>query len=151
MLDPNKQRELAAEDRQIEVERKHLDQDSSSLERSKRKKRWGIGITAAVLLLLIGGLVYALKLRPGTWDDFAKCLTEKGAVMYGAIDWCQYTKQQVGMFGRSFKYVNYKDYPELPGIKKTPTWVFDGEWYDGVQSFERLAAVTGCPLSGGGT
>ena len=149
MLNPEKQRELAAEDRQLEEQRKHIVQDSSSLERSKRKKHLTIGISIVVVLLLVGSLVYAFRLRPGKWDDFAKCLTEKGAVMYGAIDWCQYTKQQVGMFGRSFKHVNYKDFPELPGIKKTPTWVYAGEWYDGVQSFERLAAVTGCSFSGG--
>ena len=26
------------------------------------------------------------------------------------------------MFGNSFKYINYHEYKDLPGIKKTPTW-----------------------------
>ena len=66
--------------------------------------------------------------------------------MYGAIDWCHYTQEQAGMFGNSFKYITYKDYQERTDIKKTPTWEINGLLYENVQSFERLSALTGCPL-----
>ena len=89
--------------------------------------------------------IYSMN-KPGQYDNFAKCLTEKGAVVYGAIDWCKYTQGQKAMFGNSWKYLNYQDFSKLPGIKKTPTWVINGKWLENVQSFDKLAAVTGCKL-----
>ena len=81
----------------------------------------------------------------GKYDEFAKCITEKGAVEYGAY-WCLHCQKVKNSFGDSFKYVNYHEHQELPGIKKTPTWVVNGEWYENVQPFDRLAALTGCKL-----
>ncbi|HIG93842.1 MAG: hypothetical protein QT02_C0004G0031 [archaeon GW2011_AR9] len=109
--------------------------------------------TKLILFLILGFLLlvssvwaYVHYATPGPYDTFAKCLTEKGAVMYGAINWCKYTQAQAGMFGKSFKYINYHDESELDGIKTRPTWVINGQWYEKVQSFERLSALTGCPL-----
>lgn len=102
-----------------------------------------------IFLVIIAGISYYFywsSQQPGQFDDFAKCLTEKGAVMYGAIEWCKYTKEQVAMFGNSFKYINYKDYKEIEGIKLTPTWVVNNERYERVQSFEKLSALTGCTI-----
>ena len=50
------------------------------------------------------------------------------------------------MFGKSFDYVNYHEFTELQGIKKTPTWVINGKWYENTQSFERLSELTGCEI-----
>ena len=80
---------------------------------------------------------------PGPYDDFAKCLKENGAVMYGA-DWCKFTQEQKGMFGPSFKYLDYHDFSERPDIKVTPTWIIEGKFYEKVQSFEKLSELTGC-------
>jgi hypothetical protein len=66
--------------------------------------------------------------------------------MYGAMDWCKYTQGQKAMFGKSFKYIYYHEFNELPGIKKTPTWVINGAWHENAQSFEKLEALTGCKL-----
>ena len=110
-----------------------------------RRRRWYVIGTVSLVVLVGLGVFFVAS--PGKYDRFAQCLKEKGAVMYGAIDWCSYTKSQANMFGKSFKYVEYRDYSELEGIGKTPTWVFEGEWLAGVQSFERLAAVTGCSYS----
>ena len=96
-------------------------------------------IAGVVLLVAVSVSAFAF-LSPGTYDNFAKCLTEKGAVMYGE-DWCQYTNGQKAMFGKSFKHVTYVVKSDLA---KRPTWVIDGESYETVQSFERLAALTGC-------
>ena len=109
------------------------------------KLKYYIGAIAVLLFLVIAYSVYSLN-KPGPYDEFAKCLSQKGAVMYGALDWCKFTQAQRGMFGKSFKYVNYHEFNELPGIKKTPTWVINGQWYENVQSFDKLAALTGCKI-----
>jgi len=85
-------------------------------------------------------------------DKFAKCISEKGATMYGA-EWCSHCKQQKDMFGSSFKYVSYVECPENEalcqqnGITGYPTWIIKGLPYQGLQSFERLSELTGCPVS----
>ncbi|MEK6823362.1 MAG: hypothetical protein AABY13_06015 [Nanoarchaeota archaeon] len=105
-------------------------------------------IIAAVTVVLVAVAGYALNsaLQPGYWDSFAKCLSAKGAVMYGA-SFCQYSKEQRAMFGKSFKFIDYKDYAEGKNVVRTPTWDINGKRYENVQSFERLAALTGCSLS----
>ena len=67
-------------------------------------------------------------------------------VMYGAMEWCKYTQGQRAMFGKSFKYINYHEFTELPGISKTPTWVINGKWYENAQSFDKLSGLTGCKI-----
>lgn len=108
-------------------------------QRKKKNKQKVVVITLAVLLIL-GSLITYSRVTPGKYDGFAKCLTESGAVMYGE-DWCQYTQGQKGMFGKSFKYINYQ---VKTGLNKRPTWVIDGQSYETVQSFDRLSALTGC-------
>jgi predicted nucleotide-binding protein (sugar kinase/HSP70/actin superfamily) len=113
------------------------------LEKEKRaKKKQKMIAVAVVLLLLFAALIAYMQFSPGNYDEFAKCLTEKGAVMYGE-DWCPYTKGQKAMFGNSFKYVNYQVKKDL---KIRPTWVINGNTYERVQSFERLSALTGCEI-----
>ena len=104
-----------------------------------KKKITFIAITTVILLVLGSWITYSI-ISPGKYDKFAKCLTEKGAVMYGE-DWCKYTQGQKAMFGKSFKYVNYQ---VKTGLNKRPTWVIDGKSYETVQSFERLSALTEC-------
>ncbi len=140
-MDRHEQLRLKQEQRNTEREAA-LSAKLSAAASRKRKLLWGIG-SLLVVVAVIAGVMFAL---PGRLDKFASCLSEKGAVMYGAIEWCQYTKEQAGMFGKSFKYVDYKDYRDLPGIKKTPTWQINGQLYENVQSLERLSALTGCPL-----
>lgn len=105
-------------------------------------------ILGSIAILILGIAIYSFVAysKPGSYDDFAKCLTEKGAVMYGAMSWCKYTQGQKAMFGKSFKYINYHEFQELPGIKKTPTWVINGKWHENTQSFEALAQATGCKI-----
>ena len=118
-------------------------------QQTKKKKKIKLLAILIFLILIIGIGSYAANyfLTPGSYDNFAKCLSQKGAVMYGAIKWCQYTQAQANMFGKSFKYINYHDESELPGIKTRPTWVIDGKKYEKVQSFETLGAITGCVIS----
>ena len=100
----------------------------------------------AVVLILAGiGFSFYQSSKPGQFDNFAKCLTDKGAVMYGA-SFCKYTHGQKGMFGNSMSFINYKDFSEDSNVKLTPTWLIDGEYYENAQSFDRLSAITGCAI-----
>ena len=62
------------------------------------------------------------------YDSFAKCLTEKGAVMYGAV-WCAHCKDQKKAFGDSFQYIKYVECTENTklclddGVNGYPTWI----------------------------
>lgn len=111
-----------------------------------KKKKFVIYAITAIILLLAGAYASYYYFMPGPYDKFAKCLNEKGAVMYGAISWCKYTQAQASMFGKSFRYINYKDETNLAGLKTRPTWVINEKWYEKVQSFETLAEATGCQI-----
>ncbi len=116
-----------------------------------RKSLLIIGI---VLLVVIGWSLSGYFIKPNDTNNynFAKCLTEKGATMYGA-EWCGHCKNQKEMFGESFKYVNYVECPENQelcnekGIRGYPTWIVNEVQYTGAQQFERLSELTGCSLS----
>lgn len=129
----------------------NVSEASASFE--KPRKPWLkftlIGIGTLVALILILAIGYSLT--PGPYDSFATCLSEKGAVMYGAMGWCKYTQGQKAMFGKSFKYVDYYEHTEYPvedygAIKLTPTWIIDGKVYENAQSFDELSKLTGCPI-----
>ena len=112
-----------------------------------------------VTLLVGGGLILGLwffaqtissltgySIGADRFDDFAKCLTEKGAVMYGAMDWCKFTQAQKAMFGKSFRHIDYREFNEIEGIKITPTWVINGKWHENTQSLDKLSALSGCKI-----
>ena len=125
-----------------------LEQSSQAQQQSKPSKSKYYIIAAVIGIIVLATAAYSVYSinKPSPYDNFAKCLSEKGAVMYGAMDWCKYTQAQKGMFGKSFKYITYHEFNELAGIKKTPTWVINGAWHENVQSFDKLAALTGCKL-----
>lgn len=85
------------------------------------------------------------------YDEFAKCLTQKGAVMYGR-EGCSWCAKQKEMFGDSLQYVTYVECPEQPelcqekGINAVPTWEINGELFTGSKSLEELSVRTDCPL-----
>jgi hypothetical protein len=108
------------------------------------------------VVLVIAGIIY-LQNAPGEYDEFAQCLTDKGAMMYGAY-WCGHCNDQKEMFGNSWKHIDYVEC-SLPnnggqtkecsdaGIRGYPTWEFsDGSRESGKLSFELLSLKTGCSL-----
>lgn len=119
---------------------------SQGQEKGKRPRYYAIAAVIGVVVLATAAYFVFSFNKPGQYDNFAKCLSEKGAVMYGAMEWCKYTQAQKAMFGKSFRYVNYHDFEELPGIRKTPTWVINGAWHENVQPLEKLGALAGCRL-----
>ncbi|MEM4166489.1 MAG: hypothetical protein QW153_01170 [Candidatus Bilamarchaeaceae archaeon] len=86
-------------------------------------------------------------------EEFAKCLTEKGAVLYGAY-WCPHCRNQKELFGESIKYIKYVEC-QAPnggqteectkaGIDAYPTWIINGKKYLGEKKLSELASLTGC-------
>ncbi len=133
------------------VQAKHV--TSSPVSQKKVKfKHYFIYLAIAASILLLAYSVYSYMQKPGNFDDFAKCLTEKGAVVYGN-DACQYTNKQLNYFGNSKKYLNYIKCSEnralcdQKGVRTTPTWEINGQTYSQVQTFETLAAATGCKIN----
>ena len=137
---------LRQESHEAQQEFEQRQEQKQQFQEPKRSKfKYYMTAVAIVILLIVAYSVYSFT-KPGPYDNFAKCLNEKGAVMYGAMDWCKYTQGQKAMFGKSFKYINYHDFQDLLGIKKTPTWVINGAWHENVQPFDKLAALTNCKL-----
>jgi glutaredoxin len=115
--------------------------------KKKNIKTW---IIAAV----IAAAVIALSVDWGTkqnLDEFAQCLTDNGAVMYGTY-WCTYCKAQKADFGESFEFIDYVECTEEKEeciekeIDGFPTWIIDGENYQGKQPLQKLSELTGCEL-----
>lgn len=114
-------------------------------------KKYFIGL-AILLILIFGALsIKSYMNKPGNYDEFAKCLTEKGAIIYGN-DFCQYTMKQINYFGNSKKFLNYikcidnKELCDSKGVKVTPTWEINGKMYEQVQTFDRLATLSECEV-----
>ncbi len=111
--------------------------------------------------ILIGILVFG-GLRSGEGnnsaiqlDDFAKCLADKGAVVYGT-PWCSWCQKQKTDFKDAWQFIKYVDCSENPndcialGIEATPIWIFpDGRKIAGYQNLEKLSRETGCELPSG--
>ncbi len=117
----------------------------------------GILIVVAIIIILFviggSGQSYARE----DIDVFAQCLTEKGAVMYGAF-WCPHCADVKKMFGESFRYVEYVECDprgdneqSLLCIEKEIESYATFEFNDdpttrivGEPTFEELAAASGC-------
>jgi thiol-disulfide isomerase/thioredoxin len=94
---------------------------------------------------------------PADMDVFAKCLTDNGAVFYGA-SWCPHCQKQKKAFGESVQYVNYVECAvdggktqagvcEAAGVTFYPTWRFvDSSEIVGEATFQELSEKTNCPL-----
>ena len=79
----------------------------------------------------------------------AKCLSSKGAVLYGA-DWCPYTNQQIDSFKDGFQYISYVECTEQgtlckeKGITGYPTWIVGETRLVGYRSPTSIASSVGC-------
>jgi glutaredoxin len=120
-------------------------------------------IYIAIVVIVIGGLVVARNMNEGggasritKYDDFAQCLTDKGARFFGAY-WCPHCKDQKKLLDNSTKlpYIecstpNGKAQLEQcisEEIKGYPTWKFaDGSVMDQIMEPAALAEKTGCIL-----
>lgn len=116
----------------------------------KIKNLIGIIVIVAIVSLITYGIVIS-ETTPGEYDDFAKCLTNKGIVMYGT-DWCHNCQDQKALFGKSFKYIIYKncDWDRKDcsdaGIERYPTWIVNKTKYLGMRFLKELSTLSGCSL-----
>ena len=118
-------------------------------------KKVGISIIVVTLLFTFAGIfLVARNQQPANTglDDFAKCLSGKGAVMYGAA-WCSHCQKVKAAFGSSFQYISYVECPQNPqkcvseGVTGYPTWKFtNGSVLEGEQSLQKISEVSACPL-----
>ena len=112
-------------------------------------------VLGAIILLLSGfGLWYFTKpkMAYANIEQFAQCLRDKGAVMYGAY-WCPHCQREKAAFGEAFKFVSYVECTQDTqkftdaGIKGYPTWIFpDGRRFEGELGLEGLSKESGCVL-----
>jgi glutaredoxin len=128
----------------------------------KRGSKAGLIIGIIVVIVIIGGMYFVItsggsKYSQESVDEFAKCLTDNGAVMYGAF-WCPHCARTKKNFGSSFRFIEYvecdprgdDEQSEMcieKGIDNYDTWEFiDGSRVIGEPSFEELSGSTGCPM-----
>jgi hypothetical protein len=122
-------------------------------DRFKIEKKHIYFIIATFAVLGLGFWIYYSATSPGKYDGFAKCLTEKGFITAGT-DWCSSCQDQKKLFGKSFKYINYKncdfnkEWCSSSGIKSYPTWILpDKSEITGTQQLYSLSqASSGCNL-----
>ncbi len=127
-----------------------------------------VKIFISIIGLLVLGVIVSVLVGangeratgPGKYDAFAQCLTDKGAVFYGAF-WCPHCQAQKKMFGSSAKLLPYVECSTLDGksqlpackekgISSYPTWTFaDGTKMTGEVPLVQLATKTQCPLPEG--
>ncbi|OGL95743.1 hypothetical protein A2348_03895 [Candidatus Uhrbacteria bacterium RIFOXYB12_FULL_58_10] len=103
-------------------------------------------------------VVNGIKSRvPSAYNEFAQCLADQGARMYGTW-WCSHCQNQKDLFGSAFSNVDYVECS--PGGTKTmskeckdagvegyPTWIFaDESKASGEQSLQSLSDKTSCLL-----
>jgi len=74
---------------------------------------------------------------PGKYAEVAKCLTEKGVIMYGAY-WCPHCLEQKEQFGDDAQFLTYQECDNSgpdgnhqacldAGVSSYPTWIFPGQ------------------------
>lgn len=132
----------------------------------KKQKKMGKGVfvIGGIVILLVIIVLFVFSGRK-TYaqeevDAFAQCLTDKGAVMYGAF-WCPHCARTKKRFGSSFQYIKYvecdprgdNEQSELclqKGIEAYDTWEFtDGSRVVGEPTFDVLGEKSGCSVPEG--
>jgi|SRR3989344_2457808 len=120
-----------------------------------------IKIIIAFLIITVGAAIVGFWLwqnfHPSQYDDFAKCLSDKGVKFYGAF-WCSHCQAEKALFGNAKRFLPYVECStpdgnrELQtcidkGVTSYPTWVFpDGTTQVGEMSLQELAGKSGCAL-----
>ena len=112
-----------------------------------------------IISLIVIGVAssFYVSSQPGKYDQFAQCLTDKGAIFYGAF-WCPHCQATKRMFGASQRLLPYtecstpngQDQLQIckdAGVQSYPTWVFpDGTRLTGERTLAELSSASGCEL-----
>ena len=114
-----------------------------------KKTRIYILIAIVAVIALSAYFIQKGMNKQGNYDSFAKCLTEKGARMYGT-EWCSHCQAQKALFGKSFQYVFFTDCDldsaacKQVNITGYPTWIINGTQYPGEQTLQNMGFLTDC-------
>lgn len=123
----------------------------------KHGKKISIGVIAVLSVAVVAVGVKILNNQVGVYDEFTRCLSEKGTKFYGAF-WCPHCQNQKALFGKSAKLLPYIECstPNGQGVlpicqeKKItgyPTWIFpDGSRQSGETPLQTLGDKSGCKL-----
>jgi hypothetical protein len=126
--------------------------------------QWGVKLGAIALISCGFAIaprftapVMAQEVAQVTAQNLITHLQSINARMYGA-HWCPHCQAQRELFGSANVLVNAGIYVECAQggptratpwlctwnrIRAYPTWIINGERYEGVQSLERVAAISG--------
>lgn len=108
---------------------------------------FGLWLFARTITSLTGYSIGATR-----FDNFAKCLTEKGAVLYTSDSECESCIQQKAIFKSSYQYLNIvncrveSEKCNALDIKYAPVWIIGDRKYFGLHGVPRLAEITGCGI-----
>lgn len=114
-------------------------------------------LVSVLILVIVFIVVTLMPSKPGKYDEFAKCLGEKGAKFYGTF-WCPHCADQKSLFEKSVKYLPYVECSDPTGSSQLnvckennivgyPTWTFaDGSRQEGLLTLSELSEKTSCPL-----
>ena len=116
----------------------------------RKEKIITIGIV--ILILFVAGAVIFKStglavIREIPSEEVAKYIGEH-SVLYAQAG-CIHCKEQEDLFGANVKYLNIVDCLKDTevcinlDIKGTPTWIINGQKYEGYQSIEKLKELTG--------
>lgn len=114
-------------------------------------------IILGIAMLLLSACSPTSNIQQDDLVDFATCLTDQGAKMYGTF-WCSHCSSVKNTFGDGFDYINYiecdprgddeqSEFCIQQNIMGYPTWEFsDGTIFEGEPSLEFLSEKTSCPI-----
>ncbi|MBU1446096.1 hypothetical protein KKD70_02445 [Patescibacteria group bacterium] len=114
-------------------------------------------ILAVITTFIATGCGFAVKddYQGDDLETIAKCLTEKGAILYGAV-WCPHCTDQKESFGDALKFINYVECDPNTNLEQSkiclekkiealPTWDLpSGERITGNRPVSELADLAGC-------
>ena len=109
-----------------------------------KKSSWSTIIIVFGILIISVFILY----RPtiDTPEEIAKCIGRE-SLIYTQLG-CHACLIQEEMFGDSYKYLNkidcFYEREKCLDIGATPTWIINGQRYEGVHSIEELQNLTGC-------
>jgi len=118
-------------------------------------------IVVVVLIALAALLIFRHESKPSIYEDFAQCITDSGAIFYGAAT-CPVCTRQKKLFGKAQSLLPYIECSQQygsaeslaqcaeAGVDATPYWVFpEVEEPEDFMTLEELAMTTGCELPAG--
>ncbi|MGV8162151.1 MAG: hypothetical protein ACP5N2_02325 [Candidatus Nanoarchaeia archaeon] len=135
------------ERRRLNKQRRKEEKKQEKSQKNKKSLKKNLIIGLLIVIIVFASIYFFswLNKQPGKYDDFAKCLTEKGFIVAGT-DWCPSCQTQKEYFSRkSFEYINYKNCDEnklwctANGITGYPTWILpDQNKLPGVKKISEL-------------